>query len=278
MKAIRLTQLGAPLEEQEIPIPEPRPNEALIRIKGAGICHSDAHYRSGVSSTAPLPLTLGHEIAGLVEEVGAEVRNLSPGDRVCVHYLVTCGECERCRQGNEQFCNCAEMIGKHRDGGYAEFIAVPERSLFRLPAEILFAQGAILMCSSATSLHALHKARLKSGETVAIFGLGGLGISAVQLAKALGAAAVYVVDINRHKLELATRFGAIPVDPVSGDPVAQLRDLTEGNGVDVALELVGLPVTMRQAVQSLAVLGRAALVGLTQQPFEVTPYTELINK
>ena len=211
-------------------------------------------------------------------KIGAEVEGFTPGDRVCVHYLVTCGQCAFCQGGTEQFCPTAQMIGKHRDGGYAEFIVVPERSVFRLPDEIPFEQGAILMCSSATSLHALNKARLRPGETVAIFGVGGLGISAVQLARHFGAAEVFAVDINPRKLELAERFGAIPVNASTGNPVEQLRELTGGRGVDVALELVGLPLTMRQAVQSLAILGRAALVGLTQETFEVAPYSELLNK
>lgn len=278
MKAIRLTQIGAPLAEQEIARPKVGSHDVLVRIKAAGICHSDAHYRAGVSTTGTLPLTLGHEIAGVVEEAGSEVRNFTDGDRVCLHYLVTCGECPYCRNGTEQFCRTGQMLGKHRDGGYAEFIALPERSVFRLPEEIPFEQGAILMCSSATSLHALNKARLKRGETVAIFGLGGLGISALQLAKALGSGEIFAVDINPRKLELAARFGAIPINAMSSDPVAQLRDLTAGRGVDVALELVGLPVTMRQAVQSLAILGRAALVGLTQHPLELSPYSEILNK
>jgi propanol-preferring alcohol dehydrogenase len=170
------------------------------------------------------------------------------------------------------------MIGKDRDGGYAEFIALPERSVFPLPDEIPFEQGAILMCSSATSLHALNKARLRAGETVAIFGIGGLGVSALQLAKHLGAAEVFAVDIKPRKLELANRFGAIPVNAAARDPVEQLREMTNQRGVDVALELVGLPLTMRQAVQSLAILGRAALVGLSQELFEIAPYAELLKK
>jgi propanol-preferring alcohol dehydrogenase len=278
MKAICLTAIGSALEEQEIDLPPVGASDVLIRVRAAGICHSDVHYRAGVSPVARLPLTLGHEVAGVVDEIGAAVSRFKPGDRVCVHYLVTCGECAFCRAGNEQFCPSAEMIGKHRDGGYAEFIAVPERSLFRLPDEIPFDQGAILMCSSATSLHALRKARFAPGETVAIFGVGGLGISAVQLARQLGAAQVFAIDINPHKLGLAVRFGAIPIDATTGDPVAQLRDLTNGRGVNVALELVGLPATMRQAVQSLGILGRAALVGLTKEQFQLAPYLELLNK
>jgi 2-desacetyl-2-hydroxyethyl bacteriochlorophyllide A dehydrogenase len=278
MKAIRLTSIGSPLEEKDIELPRVGPSDVLIRIRAAGICHSDAHYRAGVSSVARLPLTLGHEVAGVIEETGASVTNFKTGDRVCLHYLVTCGECAFCRAGNEQFCPTAEMIGKHRDGGYAEFIAVPERSVFRLPEEIPFEQGAVLMCSSATSLHALRKARLRAGETVAIFGVGGLGVSALQLARNFGAARVFAVDINPRKLALAERFDATPVNALECNPVEQIREMTNGRGVDVALELVGSRVTMRQAVQSLATLGRAALVGLTQEKFEIAPYAELLNK
>lgn len=278
MKAIRLIKSGSPLEAQEIAVPQVGARDVLIRLSAAGICHSDAHYRAGVSQVEPLPLTLGHEVTGTVEKVGADVRGFTRGDRVCVHYLVTCGQCLFCQAGREQFCPTAQMIGKHRDGGYAEFIVVPERSVFHLPDEIPFEQGAILMCSSATSLHALNKARLRRGETVAIFGIGGLGISALQLARQFGAAEVFAVDINPRKLALAERFNAIPVNASVGNPVARIRELTRGRGVDVALELVGLPLTMRQAVQSLAILGRAALVGLTRETFEVASYSELLNK
>jgi 2-desacetyl-2-hydroxyethyl bacteriochlorophyllide A dehydrogenase len=278
MKAVRLTAVGSPLEEQGIEVPPVGVGDVLIRVRAAGICHSDAHYRAGISPVKSLPMTLGHEVSGVIERTGAAITNFAVGDRVCVHYLVTCGECDFCLAGTEQFCSSAQMIGKHRDGGYAEFIVVPERSVFHLPGEIPFEQGAILMCSSATSLHALNKARLRPGETVAIFGVGGLGISAVQLAKHFGAGAVFAVDINPRKLELAEHFGAIPVNASAGDPVEQILELTRGRGVDVALELVGLAVTMRQAVRSLAILGRAALVGLTRESFEVAPYSELLNK
>jgi propanol-preferring alcohol dehydrogenase len=278
MKAIRLVTIGSPLQEQDVDVPSVGTNDVLIRVRAAGICHSDAHYRAGVSAVRNFPITLGHEIAGTIERVGGAVRNFQPGDRVCIHYLVTCGVCVFCRAGNEQFCATGEMIGKDRDGGYAEFIAVPERSVFRLPGEIPFEEGAILMCSSATSLHALNKARLRAGETVAVFGAGGLGISAIQLAFHLGARNAFAVDINPEKLRLARRFGAVPIDAIEQDPVEQLREMTSGAGVDVALELVGLPLTMRQAVQSLGKLGRAVLVGLTQGTFEIAPYSELLNK
>ena len=170
------------------------------------------------------------------------------------------------------------MIGKSRDGGYAEFIGIPARSVFKLPDEIPFEHGAIMMCSSATSLHALNKARMKPGESIAIFGAGGLGLSAIQLAKALGASEIFAVDIQPNKLDLARSLGAVPIDARNDDPVKLIRDHTGGRGVDVALELIGLPLTMQQAVRSLARLGRAALVGITERNFEVSPYHELINR
>jgi propanol-preferring alcohol dehydrogenase len=278
MKAVRLIRPGGRLAMEDVPVPEPGPDDVLVRVKAAGICHSDAHYRAGKSRVDPLPLTLGHEVAGVVEKVGSGVSKFKAGDRVCLHYLATCGKCNYCEEGNEQFCGSGKMIGKYRDGGYAEFILMPARSLFQLPDEIPFEQGAILMCSSATSMHALNKARLKAGETVAVFGVGGLGLSAIQLAKAFGAREVFAVDIRPAKLAMAKELGAVPIDAAKADAVGELRKVTNGRGVDVALELIGLPLTMRQTVQSLAIKGRAALVGITDQTIEIAPYEEVLNK
>jgi propanol-preferring alcohol dehydrogenase len=278
MKAVRLVEVGKPLEEADVSLPEIGPSEVLIRVAAAGICHSDAHYRGSISKIERLPVTLGHEVVGRVEKVGLDVTNVAPGDRVCVHYLVHCGSCEFCLRGLEQFCREGQMIGKHRDGGYAEFIKVPARNAFVLPDEISFESGAIMMCSSATALHALNKARLKSGESVAIFGFGGLGFSALQLARAAGCGEIYVVEINPAKFDLIRKLGAIAIDATASDPVGQIKKATGGKGVDVSLELIGSASTMRQAVQCLGVLGRAALVGLTAESMSIFPYTELINK
>jgi 2-desacetyl-2-hydroxyethyl bacteriochlorophyllide A dehydrogenase len=278
MKAIRLVQPGQALELQEISEPQVGSSDVLVRVKAAGICHSDAHYRAGRSRVHPLPLTLGHEVAGTIQQLGPEVLDLRKGDRVCIHYMATCGRCRFCDQGTDQFCTTGAMIGKYRDGGFAEYIVVPARSVFRLPPEIPFTHGAIMMCSSATSLHALNKARLKPGETVAVFGIGGLGMSAIQLAKAMGAAQILAVDISEAKLNLAEKLGATPINAQSSDPVRKVVSLTGGRGVDVALELIGLPLTMTQAVRSLAIHGRAALAGITDQTFEVAPYSEVLNK
>jgi len=278
MKAVRLIEIGQPLQMQDVPLPSVGDRDVLVRIRAAGICHSDVHYRNGTSPVGPLPQTLGHEIAGVVEEVGSQVNRIKSGDRVCLHYLVTCGDCIYCSRGNEQFCVEGMMLGKHCDGGYAEYIAVPARGVVPLPDEIPFEHGAVLMCASSTSFHALLKARLRSGETVAVFGVGGLGMSAIQLARALGALDVYAVDINGDKLKLAEKYGAIPVNAAEVDPASEIQRLTGGRGIDVTLELIGLPQTMRQAVQSLGVLGRAVLVGITDEPFEIYSYLELLGK
>src|SRR5437773_1646855 len=278
MRAVRLGQIGAPLENAEIEVPEIGLSEVLIRVGAAGICHSDAHYRAGISKIDNLPVTLGHEVAGRVEKIGSDVTNVAAGDRVCVHYLVHCGSCEFCTGGFEQFCGSGQMIGKHRDGGYAEFIKVPGRNAFALPDEISVEVCAIMMCSSATALHALNKARLKPGESVAIFGFGGLGFSALQLARALECGQIYVVEINPAKLASIRKLGAVAIDANAADPVEQIKEATGGKGVDVSVELIGSAETMRQCVLCLAPLGRAALVGLTTESMSIFPYTELINR
>ncbi|HSJ59003.1 MAG TPA: zinc-binding dehydrogenase [Anaerolineae bacterium] len=278
MKAVRLVEIGKPLEMYEIPRPTVGEGEVLVRVKAAGICHSDVHYRAGTSGVGTLPQTLGHEVAGVIEQVGPGVTGVQPGDRVCLHYLLTCGECAYCRTGHEQFCTTGKMIGKHVDGGYAEYIAVPARNAVPLPDDVPFEQAAIMMCSSSTAFHTLRKARLAAGDTVAVFGAGGLGMSAIQLARAMGAVAVYAVDINSDKLGQAAAYGAVPINAREVEPVAEIRHLTGGRGVDVAVEVIGLPITMEQAVRSLAVQGRAALAGITGETIAVDTYHDVIGR
>lgn len=278
MKSIRMVEAGKPLEAQTIPIPNIGEKDILVRVRAAGICHSDAHYREGRSAMGMMPITLGHEVAGVIEKIGAQVTNVKTGDRVCLHYNLTCGDCYYCSAGNEQFCETVRMLGHHVDGGYAEYIAIPARNAIPLPEEIPFEAGATLMCASATALHALTKSRIKAGETVAVFGVGGLGLSAIQLARAMGAVEVYAVDIKQDKLELASEYNAIPIDASRADAVEEIRRLTKGLGVNVALEMIGLPKTMEQAIDSLGNLGRAVMVGLNQQPIRVNTYAQVLGK
>jgi propanol-preferring alcohol dehydrogenase len=278
VKSVQLIKLNKDLENREVATPQPQNNEVLIRIKAAGICHSDVHYREGVASVAYLPITLGHEIAGVIEELGSNVSDFEVGDRVCVNYMITCGECHYCVSGSEQFCIKGKMIGKDVNGGYAELISLPTRGIFKIPDSLSFEHASVMMCSSATSLHALKKTNFQPGETLAIFGMGGLGVSALQLAKAFGSREIYAVDIDPKKLSFAEKSGAIAINAVEDDPVKKIMDLTNGDGVDVALELVGLPLTMEQALKSLARFGRVGLVGITQEPFQVNSYESICRE
>ena len=273
MRALQLVNPGRPLELREVATPNPGPDDVAVAIKAAGICRSDVHYREGFPEVGPLPLTLGHEVAGVITEVGADVAELSRGDRVCLHYQVGCGTCSYCTNDLGMFCPEGRMIGNGRHGGYAELIVIPARNAIPVPDAVPLDQAAVMMCSSATSLHALRKGRLSAGESVAVFGAGGLGMSAIQLALIEGAARVFAVDINPTKLAAAEALGAIPID-ANGDGVAALQAI---GGCDIALDLVGSAEVMRHCLDSLAPLGRAVAVGLTPDTFPVGPYTDLVS-
>ena len=273
-RALRLVEQNAPLVEEELPIPELAAGEAQVRVLAAGVCRSDVHYQQGSPRLPPLPRTLGHEVAGVVEALGsAPPAGVMEGLHVGIHYQTSCGTCRHCLAGSDQFCASGRMVGNTRDGGYAEKIIVPARNLVAIPDAVALEHAAVMMCSSATSFHALHKARFQPGESVAVFGLGGLGQSAVQLAISGGASAVYAVDVNPAKAELAAHYGAIPI---AGGPDAVAAIVSDSGGVDVALELVGLPVTMSQSVAVLGPRGRAAAVGLAEAPFSIDPYEDLV--
>lgn len=232
MRAVRLVRYRSPLETQQVAAPA---GEAIIRIRAAGICHSDGHYRAGRGTTA-LPVTLGHEIAGVTEN----------GERVALHYLLPNGE----------------MLGKEADGGYAESIAVPAANLVRIPDEVSFEEAAIMMCSTATAYHALRLANLQAGESVAILGFGGLGFSALQLTKALGAGEVFVADRFPEKLAMAERYGAIP----------ELR------AADVALEFSGSEALALQALRMLKPSGRLMVVAINLRSMHFDPYADVLAK
>ena len=272
MRAVRLHETGAPLRAFDVADPKPGRGEVVVRVTAAGICHSDAHYRSGDPKTLFLPITLGHEIAGVIEAVGVGVRPDRIGERVAAHYVVSDGTCDRCLRFGEQFCENYEMLGLTRDGGYAERVAVPGENAVPVPDGVAMEHAAVMMCSSATSLHALRKGRLRPGETVAVFGVGGLGMSAVQLASAEGAGRVYAVDIDDERLEIAAGFRVSPVRAMA-DPATTIQAL---GGTDVALVLVDNKEVFQAAMGALTRRGRVVAVGIGGQSIPVEPYSELI--
>ena len=249
MRAVRLLQTGEPLVDEDVPVRWPGPNEIGVMIEAAGICHSDAHYRAG-KGRINLPLTLGHEIAGVVAKVGTAVTSVKPGDRVALHYLLENGD----------------MLGKEADGGYAAGIVVPEQNVVRIPDEVPFEQAAIMMCSTATAWHALKLASVGPGETVAILGFGGLGVSAVQLARILGTGRIIAVDIVREKLALARSFGAETV---------AINDLA---AVDIVLDFAGHAPTTLAALRALKPGGRLIFVAINLRSLDIDPYADVLAK
>jgi 2-desacetyl-2-hydroxyethyl bacteriochlorophyllide A dehydrogenase len=275
-RALVLSAIDRDLESITRARPEPGEGDVLIAVRAAGICHSDEHYRAGRSATLRPPRVLGHEVAGEIIAVGAGVPASRIGERVCVHYVVSCGRCDACKRNREMFCERYAMIGVHRDGGYAEHTVVPAVNALPLPPNVGFAEGAVLMCAGATALHALHRGRFAAGQSVAVIGAGGIGMFGVKLAKALGASTVVAVDRDATKLAAAERAGALAIDGNSADAAERIRAATRRAGADVALDCVGFDETTQLALASLGVHGRAVVVGLAGAPVSIHTYQSLL--
>lgn len=280
MLALQIVEQGQPLQRREVPRPTCSSEGVLIEVKAAGICRSDVHYMDNTHKLGPLPQTPGHEIAGVIVEVGSGVPLSRVGQRVCVHYLQTCRKCKWCCRNNEQFCPHSKMIGKDINGGYQEFISVPAANAIPTADCLSFSHAAVLCCSTATCFHALKNANLTVGESLAIFGVGGLGFSALLLSKTFQSGNVFAIDVVQSKLDAAQKLGAIPINASEVDVVETLRSLTDGHGVDVSLELCGVTSATVQAVKCLAIHGRAVLVGIGgNQTLEgVDIYRDILGK
>lgn len=225
-----------------------------------------------------LPVTLGHEIAGVVTDVGDGVEAFREGDRVALHYLVSCRKCGHCLRYGEQFCVEGAMLGKDRDGGFAERIVVPALNAIPIPPEISFREAAVMMCSTATAYHALRLSNLSVDDSVALIGFGGLGASAVQLAGVMGAREIYAVDLVRQKLDLAESFGAEPVPAARGGFREALIGATGGRGVDVALDFTGSEAACLDALRSLAPGGRLMIIAINARSLTFDPYADVLGR
>lgn len=245
----------------EIERPSPGPGEVLLRVRAAGLCHSDLHIIHDELGGYPIPtpLTLGHEIAGEAVEAGPGVDPSLLGRRFAIFGPAGCGQCAFCRAGRDNLCTESLAIGLARDGGYAEFVVVPAHALVPVPDGVGDAEAAVATDAVLTSFHALtHVARLQPGETVVIIGAGGLGLNAIQVAKSLGAYVV-ALDVQPRKLELARQFGAdLALDSRSVDPEKPLLD----RRIDVVGDFVGNDATKLLAQRLVGRGGRVVLVGL----------------
>jgi alcohol dehydrogenase, propanol-preferring len=295
MKALQLIDWKTDPQLVEVPKPTSGPGEVIVKIGGAGACHSDLHlmhdFEPGMMPWK-LPFTLGHENAGWVDSVGDGVTTVSKGDAVVVYGAWGCGKCTRCRQGFENYCeNQAEAPvvngggGLGLDGGMAEYLLVPaERLLLRLPNGLDPAAAAALTDAGLTPYHAIRRSWVKMAptSTVVVIGVGGLGHIAVQLVKATTAAKVIAVDNRQDALELATKVGADHVVTSDDQAADAIKDLTHGHGADVLLDFVGTEATIELARTDARTLADATIVGIGggtvplsffSQPYEVSIQT-----
>lgn len=263
MRAAIFQGSGRPLVVGEVPRPVPGPDDALVKVAACGFCHTDLHYLDHAVPTAKgPPLILGHEISGVVEELGPGSSVRSIGDRVLVPSVLPCRNCEYCRSGRGNICPYLQMPGNHIDGGFAEYVRVPARDLVPLPSDLNLAASAVIADALTTPYHAVvRRARVQSGDWVVVVGCGGVGINAVQFAAAVGAS-VIAVDLRAEKREAALRLGACEaLDPREWPDLGrEVRKRSEG-GADVALEVVGTPETVTLALSTLRRGGRLCVVG-----------------
>jgi alcohol dehydrogenase len=261
MKAALLHAFGEPLQIETVPDPAPPADGVVVAVRATGVCRSDWHGWMGHDPAISLPHVPGHELAGVVAARGPEVRGFAVGDRVTVPFCCGCGRCEPCRHGWTQICDADFQPGFTAWGSFAELVALPraDLNLVRLPESLGFVEAASLGCRFMTAFAAL--TGVAAGDWVAVHGCGGVGLSAVMIARALGASVV-AIDIDAETLELARSVGATAtIDAREQDPVARLHEIT-GGGAHVSLDALGSAATCRGSIASLRKRGRHVQVGL----------------
>ncbi len=271
MKAAVFLGANIPLEVQEVPTPTPGPGEILVKVAACGICHTDMHYIDhGVPTFKKPPMILGHEPSGTVAGLGAGVSNWKEGDRVLLPAVLTCGYCPNCRMGKENICDSMVMFGNHVDGAYAEYVLAPAKDALLLPDELPLEESSIIADAISTPYHAVvNRGAVKAGYNVVIFGCGGVGMNAVQVAAAVGAS-VIAVDVIPEKLEMAMKLGATAtINPREVDRVDKVIKKMTGGGADVTFEAIGNPTTIQQAFASIRKGGRTVVIGYTDKPVEL---------
>ncbi|RZT28425.1 alcohol dehydrogenase [Kribbella sp. VKM Ac-2569] len=261
MRAVVISAYGVLPEVREVAEPAVADGSVVLKVEATGLCRSDWHGWMGHDSDIVLPHVPGHELAGTIAAVGAGVSGWAVGDRVTTPFICACGACEQCLEGNQQVCPNQLQPGFNYWGSFAEYVAVPyaEVNLVRLPDDMDFATAAGLGCRFATSFRAVHQVgQVVAGERVAVFGCGGVGLSAVMIAAALGAE-VIAIDTNSEALQLAREYGAVHAIHASADTVAQIHDL---GGAHVTIDALGSNDVVQQALQALRPRGRHVQIGL----------------
>jgi len=245
-------------------------HDVLLRVKACAICGGDLHIYKGKHPLASLPVAIGHELSGEVIEIGKSVSRIARGDRVAVEPVIPCGKCHFCLRGEYHLCQDIRYQYAAGQGGFTSLFLVSENWVHRLPDFLSFEEGALLE-PLAVAVHAARRAQIEMGHSLAIFGAGGIGILLLQVARASGAAKVFITDLSEHRLKTAEFFGAtLALHPGKEDPVERIFQETGGLGVDRSFEAVGLQTTLQQAAASLKKGGIGVLIGLFEDPHRVT--------
>jgi len=279
VKAAVFREVNVPMEIEEVEVSKPGPREVLIRTKAAGICHSDMHFFNG-TYPGQVPMILGHESAGIVEQVGSDVHYVKPGDHVITCLSVFCGHCEQCLTGHLSLCQEPEVNRSAEEpprlhqadtsltqfaqlGSFAEMMLVHEHALVKIREDMPMDRAALIGCGVTTGVGAvIHTAAVEPGSTVAVIGCGGIGLSCINGAAIAGAARIIAVDMVSSKLDLARKFGATDVvDASDGEAVQKVIEMT-GGGVHYSFEAIGLKSTAEQAFQMLRNGGTATVIGM----------------
>ncbi|MFC8174594.1 Zn-dependent alcohol dehydrogenase [Streptomyces sp. NPDC057242] len=285
IRAVVLPAVGAPLEMTDIELPEPGPGQVRVRLAAAGVCHSDLSLSNG-TMRVPVPAVLGHEGSGTVVSVGEGVTHVAPGDEVVLNWAPSCGSCHPCSLGEVWLCadaltGAGNLHARTQDGtglhpglnvaAFAEETVVAARCVLPVPDGVPLADAALLGCAVLTGWGAVHhSARVREGETVAVYGVGGVGLAALQAARIAGASTIVAVDVSPEKEALARAAGATEYVVASDTTAKDIRRLTGGQGVDVAVECVGRAVTIRTAWESTRRGGRTTVVGIGGKDQQVT--------
>jgi S-(hydroxymethyl)glutathione dehydrogenase/alcohol dehydrogenase len=291
MRAAVLREVGKPMQIENVTIADPKPGEALVRIVGTGVCHSDYHVIKG-EWASQFPIVLGHEASGIVEAIGEGVTQAKPGDHVVLSFAPNCGQCPCCVAGQPHLCSGYATVppGGLLDGtsrlsvgdetvymfgrmaSFAEYSVVAGASLIPIRKDAPLAKAALVGCAVMTGVGAaLNTAKIEAGSTVMVVGCGGVGLNCIQGARLASASRIIAVDVADDKLEFARKFGATDVvNSMRDDPVAAVRDLTSGYGVDYALEAIGLQVTIEQCYHAVRRGGTAVVVGMAPDGVKAT--------
>jgi len=264
MKALLLRSYGH-LELADLPTPEVGADEVLVRVSACGICGSDVHGYDGSWGRRIPPLVMGHEAAGVVEAVGAAVKSFARGERVTFDSTVYCGECAHCKRGDVNLCDQRQVLGVscgdyRRAGAFAEFVAVPARTCYRLPENLEFAEAAMLE-AVAVAIHAVKVGQVAPPDTTLVIGAGTIGILTLQALRAAGCRRVFVTDVDHERMMLAKRLGATEVLPSDSTLQESIVKLSNGQGVDVSFEAVGRNETVASAIDAVRKGGTVVLVG-----------------